>query len=151
MKLVQSQHLTLIGLLIKNAYLRQKLRVLNYPKWKRDDTIWLQNRIKGFYNKNSLCYRHLLNFDLVSAGIWILKLNIATGVLNKIYNIQIFSCFYLVKIWLFGFYFIGSSCSLSSSLIFCYSNVISITNSCINSTLFINKTCVPTTQNIYSA
>ena len=35
----------------------------------------------------------VLNFDLVFAGIWILKLNIAVGVLNKICNIQIFSCF----------------------------------------------------------
>ena len=93
-----------------------------------------------------ICPRYwILNFVLVSAGIWILKLNIATGVLHEICNIQIFSCFYLVRIW-FDFYFIESSCSLSSNLIFCYSNVISVTSSCINSTLFINKMCVPTTQ-----
>ena len=45
----------------------------------------------------------VLNFDLVFVGIWILKLNIAAEVLHKIYNIQIFYCFYLVKIW-FLFY-----------------------------------------------
>ena len=52
------------------------------------------------------------------------------------------SRYFLVFIWSrFGFYFIGSSCSSSSSLIFYYSNVISVTSSCINSALFINKKC----------
>ena len=52
------------------------------------------------------------------------------------------SKYFLVFIWSrFGFYFIGNSCSSSSSLILCYSNVILVISSCINSTLFINKMC----------